>query len=136
MQRALDILVPGFEPFSLNEYSLQVAEYSRPPKNELLNQASGDFNGDGIPDIALHGHDPSRELVVVLMSQSDSSYKAIPIAEWPLYHHNRGNDTFIVAALPGPLEIPEGLRGLDTHPPPQTLPHGGVSIVTVATTGD
>jgi hypothetical protein len=128
-QSALDKVAPDFQRFSLSEYSPQVAEYSRPPTNEPLNRADGDFNGDGIPDVALHGYDRTRELVIVLLSRSDSSYQAIPIGEWPLYHHDRGNATFIVATPAGPLEIPEGLRGIDTPPPPQTLPHGGVSII-------
>jgi hypothetical protein len=129
MQSALDTYSPGFQLFALSEYTPQVAEYAKPPQSLPLNQAAGDFNGDGVPDLALHGHDQTRELVVVLLSRGDSSYQAIPLAEFPLYHSARGNDTFIAAQPPGPLEIPEGLEGIDTPPPPATLPHGGVSLV-------
>ena len=129
MQSALNKYSPAFQIFALSEYTPHVREYAKPPKSEPLNQAAGDFNGDGLADLALHGHDQTQELVLVLLSQPDSSYRVIPLAEFPLYHSDRGNDGFIVAEPPGPLEIPEGLEGVDSLPPPASLPHGGVSLV-------
>ena len=130
MKRALDAYAPGFQLFTVSNFTTQVVSYSQPPTNEPLNRAAGDFNGDGVPDLALYGHDNSREMILVLLSVPDKTYKVFPLKEQqalPRQAHDLS--VYITAAQPGPLEIPEGLTGLDTPPPPKTLPHGGVNII-------
>jgi len=130
MKRALDAYAPNFQLFTLSDFTTQVVSYSQPPTNEPLNRAAGDFNGDGVPDLALYGHDNSREMILVLLSMTDKTYKVFPLKEQqalPRQAHDLS--VYLTAALPGPLEIPEGLTGLDTPPPPKTLLHGGINII-------
>jgi hypothetical protein len=131
MRKALDHYAPDFGPFSLEQYSPRLMEFFRPPgadPGDPLNRAAGDFNGDGVPDLALYGHDQTRELTIVLLSQPDKTYRVMPLKERPLSSYKYPAQAFLLADPPGPLEIPEGLEAIDSPPPPKTLPHGGVSV--------
>ena len=131
MQQALRDYAPGLVPYSVEQYSPQMMQSFRPPDvdpKDPLNQARGDFNGDGVQDLALYGHQQARDLIVVLLSQADHTYKAIPLREWKVGPEDKA-DAFLAAAAPGPLDIPEGLRDVESVPPPRTLPHGGIDII-------
>ena len=79
MRSALDQFAATFEPFAPEEYNPELAAYSASRQNQLLYQARGDFNGDGLADLALNGHDKTRELLIVILSRPDSSYKVVPL---------------------------------------------------------
>ena len=81
MSVALDRFAPTFEPFSPTEYSPEIVRDSASWRNEPPHQAKGDFNGDGLQDLALNGHDKTRELLIVILSQPDSSYRVYPLKE-------------------------------------------------------
>lgn len=131
MQQALDSYAPGFAPFSLDQYSPRMMQFFRPhdaDPRDPLNQAEGDFNGDGVSDLALYGRDQTRELTIVLLSQPDRTYRVMPLEERPLSSYQHPARAFLRAVPPGPLEIPRGLEGIDSLPPPKTLPHDAVSV--------
>jgi len=69
MRSALDQFAATFEPFAPEEYNPELAAYSASRQNQRLYQAKGDFNGDGLADLALNGHDKTRELLIVILSQ-------------------------------------------------------------------
>lgn len=58
MKRALDQYAPGFVRFTPGEYAANTNAVSR---------VDADFNGDSIPDVALYGHDKTRELLLVVL---------------------------------------------------------------------
>ena len=122
MRTALDQFAPSFEPFSPAEYSRDVVTDSASWVANTPYQAKGDFNGDGLPDLALNGHDDTRELLIVLLSQPDSSYKVYPlkdIGRQPTYNHDVTLP--LSAAPPG--------YALNAPPPhPERLPHGGIVV--------
>lgn len=131
MQQALDAYAPGFAPFSVDQYSPRMIQFFRPndaDPQDPLNRAEGDFNGDGASDLALYGHDKNRELTIVLLSQPDRTYRVVPLEERPLSSYQYPAQAFLRAVPPGPLDIPRGLEGIDSIPPPKTIPHGAVSV--------
>jgi len=124
MRSALDQFAATFEPFAPEEYNPELAAYSASRQNQLLYQAKGDFNGDGLADLALNGHDKTRELLIVILSQPDSSYKVVPLKEkarQPLYNHDVG--IFLTAIGPGPLNMSNG-----PLPRPDSLSYDGVVV--------
>lgn len=72
MKRALDRYAPGFVRFAPSEYAANT---------DTVPRVDADFNGDGIPDVALYGHDKARELLLVLLSSSDTVYRVFPLIE-------------------------------------------------------
>jgi len=113
MVRALNGYAPQFHRFAASEYA---------PGVDTTYRADGDFNGDGVPDLALYGHDKTRELLFVLMSESDSVYRVVPIEDRTLMSFQSGAYVYLWTQPPGPLEIPEELKkNLDPKPPERLL---------------
>jgi hypothetical protein len=120
MQKALDTYAPGFQRFVAAQYI---------PDVDTTYRADGDFNGDAIPDLALYGHDKTRELLLVLLSQPDSSYRVIPLEDRQLLPVENGLGVSINTQRPGPLDIPdEFLRNIEPRPP-KRLEYAGINIV-------
>jgi hypothetical protein len=120
MQKALDTYAPGFQRFVAAQYV---------PDVDTTYRADGDFNGDAIPDLALYGHDKTRELLLVLLSQPDSNYTVIPLEDRQLLPVENGLGVSINTQPPGPLDIPdEFLRNLEPRPP-KRLKYAGINIV-------
>jgi hypothetical protein len=119
MQRALDEFAPGFQRFTASEYA---------PGVDTTYRADGDFNGDGIPDLALYGHDASRELLLVLLSANAGSYRVIPLQERPFSRFPTGAYMYLRTHPAGPLEIPAGLKGLLEPAPPERIEHAGIAV--------
>jgi len=122
MRTALDQFAPSFEPFSPAEYSRDVVPDSTSWLTNTPYQAKGDFNGDGLPDLALNGHDSTRELLIVLLSQPDSTYRVYPlkdIGRQPTYNHD------VILPLSA---APPGYELSAPPPHPERLPHGGIVV--------
>ena len=120
MARALDGYAPGFQRFAASEYA---------PRVDTTYRADGDFNGDSIPDVALYGHDKSRELLLVLMSAPDSSYRVVPILEAKLEPFQSGVYIYINTAPPGPIDIPPEFRKTLEPRPPERLPYSAINVI-------
>jgi hypothetical protein len=122
MQSALQKFAPTFEPFTTNEYDPEVVSDSVAWQAKRPFEARGDFNGDGLEDRALNGHDASRELLIAILSQADSSYKVYAlkdIGRQPTY--KRDVQISLSEAKPGPVAA-EGPAI------PESLPHGGIEV--------
>jgi hypothetical protein len=119
MQRALSAYAPGFRRFSADEYARGVDTSAR---------ADGDFNGDGLPDLALYGHDSSRELLFVLLSGPRSVYRVVPLREQALAPFQNGAYTYLKTHPPGPLELPEEFKKLLDPQPPERLAHAAIDV--------
>jgi hypothetical protein len=117
MRRALDAYAPGFRRFAASEYA---------ERQDTTYRAEGDFNGDGIGDVALYGHDDSRELLLVILSEPDSVYRIVPIEDRPLIL--KAHEVFIALSTqsPGPLDIPDELKEADT---PKRLQHAAINVL-------
>jgi hypothetical protein len=107
MQRALDVYAPGMEATS---------------------RADGDFNGDGMTDRALYGHDKSRELLIVLLSGPGATYRVVPIQERPL-SPSPGTEISLKTHAAGPLVIPGEFKKLLDPKPPDRLEHEAIDVL-------
>jgi hypothetical protein len=119
MQRALNTYAPGFHRFAASEYARGV---------DTTYRADGDFNGDGIRDVALYGHDDARELLLVLLSGLDSVYRVIPLQERALTRFQNGVYIYLKTRPPGPLELPEELKKLLDPKPPERLAYAAIDV--------
>jgi hypothetical protein len=117
MRRALDAYAPGFRRFAASEYA---------ERQDTTYRADGDFNGDGIGDVALYGHDNTRELLIVLLSQSDSVYRVVPIEDRSLIIKAHEVSIALSTQPPGPLDIPDELKERDT---PSRLTNAGINVL-------
>ena len=116
MHRALDAYAPSFRRFAASEYA---------ERQDTTYRADGDFNGDGIADVALYGRDNTREFLIVLLSQSDSVYRVVPIKDRPMMVYEHGVYLSLSTQPPGPLDIPDELREAGT---PKRLQHAGINV--------
>jgi hypothetical protein len=116
MRRALDAYAPSFRRFAASEYA---------ERQDTTYRADGDFNGDGIGDVALYGRDSTRELLIVLLSQGDTLYRVIPLDERPMMVHEHGVYLALSTQPPGPLDIPDELKEADT---PKRLQHAAINV--------
>lgn len=105
MKRALDLYAPGFGRFAPSEYAANTDTVSR---------VGADFNGDSIPDVALYGHDKTRELLLVLLSASDTVYRVFPLIENRLEPFPNGVSVGLGVRPAGRFDIPELLREPET----------------------
>jgi hypothetical protein len=117
MRRALAAYAPSFRRFAASEYA---------ERQDTTYRADGDFNGDGIGDVALYGRDNTRELLVVLLSQSDSVYRVVPIEDRSLIIKAHEVSIALSTQPPGPLDIPDELKERDT---PSRLTHAGINVL-------
>jgi hypothetical protein len=119
MRRALDSYAPGFTTFSKHEYAAGV---------ENSSQAGGDFNGDGIQDVALYGHDQTRELLLVVLSDGRGRFGIVPLQERKLIPFEHGVFISLMSRPAGPLELPEELKALTDPKPPSHLKYAGIDV--------
>jgi len=116
MRLALDAYAPSFRRFAATEYA---------ERQDTTYRADGDFNGDGIDDVALYGRDSTRELLFVLLSESDSVYRVVSIEDRPLMAFEHGVYIWLRTQPPGPLEIDPMLKEADT---PKRLQHPAINV--------
>ena len=116
MRRALDAYAPTFRRFAASEYA---------ERQDTTYRADGDFNGDGIGDVALYGRDNTRELLIVLLSGSDSVYRVVPIEDRLLMAFQNGVYISLSTQPPGPLDIDPMLKEPDT---PKRLERPGINV--------
>lgn len=86
MQAALTKYNPDFVLWTLDDFPKERIEYYPYAANSLPYAVKGDFNGDGIPDIAVSGHDKTGNIVAVLMSKSANDYSAVKISYSNCYY--------------------------------------------------
>jgi hypothetical protein len=118
MERALLKYAPGFVLFAAHEYASNQGA-------DTVSRVEADFNGDGKGDAAFYGHDTTRELLLVLLSDSAGSYKVYTVIENKLEPHPNGVGISLRVHPPGPLDIPETLREANT---PQTLKYAALDV--------
>ena len=116
MRRALDVYAPTFRRFAAGEFA---------ERQDTTYRADGDFNGDGLSDVALYGRDSTRELLIVVLSQSDSIYRVVPLEDRPLMAFEHGVYMWINTQPPGPLDIDPMLTEAET---PKRLERPGINV--------
>jgi hypothetical protein len=117
MRRALDAYAPRFRRFAASEYA---------ERQDTTYRADGDFNGDGIGDVALYGHDDNRELLLVILSESEGVYRVVPIEDRPLIINAHEVSISLSTQPPGHLDIPDELKEADT---PKRLQHAAINVL-------
>lgn len=117
MRRALDAYAPRFRRFAASEYA---------ERQDTTYRADGDFNGDGIGDVALYGHDDNRELLLVILSESEGAYRVVPIEDRPLIINAHEVSISLSTQPPGHLDIPDELKEADT---PKRLQYAAINVL-------
>jgi hypothetical protein len=69
MVRVLHDSVPGFEPWSMDHYDPDVRKSYFLSFRSVPSAVIGDFNGDGIPDVAIDGRTGTEAITAVLLSE-------------------------------------------------------------------
>jgi hypothetical protein len=119
MLRALIVYTPHFQRFAASEYAQHT---------DTTYRADGDFNGDAIPDLALYGHDETRELLLVLLSEADSTYRVVPISASKLEPFQNGVSIYLNTEPPGPVEIPAEFKKTLEPKPPDRLAYAAINV--------
>jgi hypothetical protein len=120
MLRALNAYAPEFRRFAASEYA---------PRVDTTYRADGDFNGDGVPDLALYGHDKTRELLFVLLSEGDTTYRVVPIEARKLEPFQSGAYVYLNTEPAGPLAIPPEFKRTLEPKPPDRLPYAAINVL-------
>lgn len=81
MAAALKAYNPDFVPWTIADFPPKRIEHYPYSANSLPYAVKGDFNGDGITDLALAGHDKTKNRTVVLLSVSASSYSPVALTD-------------------------------------------------------
>ncbi len=84
MLRALDAWEPTFQPWEDRNYEDEIIHAYRFSAHQAPFAVVTDFNGDGLPDVALHGRTKRDDVVLALLSGSSGSYHVYPILQAPL----------------------------------------------------
>jgi hypothetical protein len=71
LQAALDSIAPGFEPYGLETYANWIASGYSLQCYQAPSAVLGDFNGDGVSDLAAVGLSGDQEVDLVLLSSTD-----------------------------------------------------------------
>ncbi|MFA6583220.1 MAG: hypothetical protein WCS77_02895 [Elusimicrobiaceae bacterium] len=85
METALRKYDPDFVLWTLEDYQKERIEHYPYAANSLPYAVKGDFNGDGITDITLSGHNMAGNSIVALFSRSDSEYYAVKVERDHIY---------------------------------------------------
>ena len=105
MAKALNEFATNFVQFGAGEYA---------PNMNTTTRVESDFNGDASPDLALYGHDSTRELLLILLSQGDSVYRVYPIRESRIEPFPTGVLMSLGVQPAGALVLPGLLREANT----------------------
>lgn len=118
MRDALRAYAPGYTPWRLQDYDTEVAARARGSGALPLFGAIGDFNGDGVPDLVLQGHDATNELSFVILS-NQRKFTVIELLRQPLPPEPRSTKRRIYAQHmgPGKIDVPTGFAA-QVGPPP------------------
>gem|GEM_PF-5532578 len=92
MQKALNEYAPGFVVWKQGDYPTKRIAFYPYSANSLPYAVKCDFNGDGIDDMAVSGHDNDANIIVVLIS-SGTIYNAEPILVNKCYADARKHGT-------------------------------------------
>ncbi len=68
MRTALRDYDPDFQPYRYDDYLPSIRKYQPPSKRSSLFCVIGDFNGDGVADVALQGHSGQTDLLLAIVS--------------------------------------------------------------------
>lgn len=116
MANALNAYAARFVRFGAGEYA---------PNMDTTTLVESDFNGDARRDVALYGHDATRELLIVLLSQADSLYRVYPVRESRLEPFPSGVTLSLGVRPAGPLDLPGTLREANT---PRSLNYPALEV--------
>lgn len=78
MKAALRQYDPSFTPFTYRDYHPDIFQTYDFNKKQSLFAVIGDFNGDGIQDVALHGRSQGRTVIVCILSK-EGKFEALEV---------------------------------------------------------
>jgi hypothetical protein len=118
MRDALRAYAPGYTPWRLQDYDTEAAAHAHGPSPIPLFGATGDFNGDGVSDLVLQGHDASNELSFVILS-GQRAFTVIELLRqpWPPEARSMKRRLYVQHIGPGKIDVPAGLAAAVGPPP-------------------
>src|SRR5258706_6823232 len=116
MAKALNGYATHFVQFGADEYA---------PNMDTTTRVESDFNGDARRDVALYGHDTTRELLIVLLSKADTLYRVYPVRESRLEPFPSGVTLSLGVQPAGQLKLPGMLREVNT---PRSLKYPALEV--------
>ncbi|TMB24260.1 MAG: hypothetical protein E6J59_00585 [Deltaproteobacteria bacterium] len=130
MKKALDRFNPKFTVWRERDYCSWYAKECTTRQTPFA--VIGDFNGDGVLDVALHGHDEHRGLIVTVLSK-DGKFVVVPIdkggvtdpredGEWEENKKVCEGLTFYLRLLKGPVQFPAYVYNDELPPSEQVGP--------------
>lgn len=88
MTEALSKYSPDFVMWKMEDYPPEKIKYYPYSDKSLPYAVKGDFNGDGIEDMAVAGHDKDSNLVLAILSD-EKGYQVLPIRDGKYYADSR-----------------------------------------------
>lgn len=118
MHDALAAYAPRFRPWRLDEYYADVAARAGPPERLPLFGVAGDFNGDGVVDVALQGHDAASEYFVAIVSEG-ASFRVVELLKRPYVPDpgGPGRAAYLRPVPPGRVDVPPAVEALEGPAP-------------------
>jgi hypothetical protein len=68
MQKVLDEFDPAFKPWNIGDYNPMYIEGYHYTDKQALSIVIGDFNGDGVKDVAMDGYNETDNLFICILS--------------------------------------------------------------------
>jgi len=130
MKKALDRFNPKFTVWRERDYcSWYVKQFTT---RQAPFAVIGDFNGDGVLDVALHGHTEHEALIIAVLSK-DGKFAAVPVGtggmtdpredgEWAENEKVCEGLTFYMRLLKGPVQFPAYVYNDELPPSEQVGP--------------
>lgn len=102
MRAAIENFDPDFQMWSLSDYNSLLLSWYPYSNNNLPFVALGDFNGDFILDVVLHGHNKTASMILCILS-TNNKYEVLTlskniVSDWNKSHHW---DIYITHVAPG-----------------------------------
>jgi len=93
MAEALNKYAPDFKQWGIADYPPEQIKHYPYSGKSLPYAVKGDFNGDGIEDVAIAGHNRDSNLVMVLISSGNADYNVLTAKEDKYYTaHKQGEE--------------------------------------------
>ena len=88
MSEALEQYSPNFVMWQINDYPSERIKYYPYSNKSLPYAVKGDFNGDGIEDMAVAGHDNDSNLILAIMSK-EKGWEVLRVHDERYYSESR-----------------------------------------------
>ncbi len=109
MRTALDKFDPEFKIWTVADYGSRLLSWYPYSNKNLPFVALGDFNGDSVLDVILHGHNKSADMILCILS-ANNKYQVLTIEKWEVSNWSQSAHFFVYLTHVGPGLINSGFE--------------------------